>query len=134
MVMGKVERQELDRRRRVLAEIDRTMADLEGQRQELRRQFAQEMEQGWGLPDGARVIAAWAPTHHWRDQNLALQCRQLQELRDQQAAAVVAQHTEVRRLELLHDRTADTIRAERAREDTARIDEQAVLRFRAPER
>ena len=133
-VMGKVERQELDRRRRVLGELDQTMAELERRGAELRRRFASEMEQGWALPDGARLIAAWAPAHHHQVQNLAQQRQQLQELRDRQAAAVVAQHTEVRRLELLHERATMAERDELARKDAAAIDELAVLRHRGPAR
>jgi len=130
--MGKIERQELDRRRQVLAEIDGTIAELERRHREMREQFATEMRQGWDLPDGPRLVAAWAPAHHWRTKNLELQKEQLRELRAEQVAAVVTQHVEVRRIETLEERARDAERTEQARKEMAVIDELAVIRHRPP--
>lgn len=129
----RLEREELDRRRRELLALDARLAELREERGRLRRSAPAEMAAGWALPGGPAPLGAWLAAARARDRALVRQIEELSARREQAMAAVGAQRLAKRRQELLLERAEAEWRASVETRARKELDEIAVLRHRRSE-
>ncbi len=140
--LARLEREELDRRRQELADLERALTELAAQRAALRRSRGSEIAAGWALPGGPAPLGAWLAALARRERALDRAAAELAERCDRARDALAAQRAANRRLEILVERERERERARRAERERKALDELATLRhprargggLRTPER
>lgn len=127
-LMAKLEKQALDRLRQELATLDARIAATTARLERLHAGLPAEIDRGWRMPDGARLVAAYLVGTRQAETALAEELARLAAERETLAEQVRAKLLDLERFELLAERAATRERAELARREAAALDELAVLR------
>ena len=114
-MLARVARQALDEERRGLLATDRAIATFHDQIARLHEAAERERLAACALADGNARLLAYLRRSDARVRGVAAELRRLEHERQNQAARLTARHLELKRLEVLLERRAVRVRAERMR-------------------
>lgn len=127
-VIGRIELQELDRRRLELGQVEHRLELIEDELASRHGAWAKEAAIAQELPDGQRLMACFALADHRRRMELHAEKERLHAARICGLEAITTQRTIVRRWEILAERAMAEVATIDGRRAAAVIDELALLR------
>ncbi|MCL6607336.1 MAG: hypothetical protein K6T74_04500 [Geminicoccaceae bacterium] len=126
--LARLEREELDRRRRELANLEDRLAAVRTCARQLRDAMPSEIVAGWNLAGGPAPLGRWLAAAHERDRTLRSETETLEAQRERAIAEVEARYAAKRRGELILARARGELRAREVEREQRQLDELAVLR------
>ncbi len=126
--LARLEREELDSRRRELAALEDRLAAVRTCARQLRDALPSEIEAGWNLAGGPAPLGRWLAAVHERDRTLRTEAETLETQRERAIAEVEARYAAKRRRERILERAQAELRARELERQQKQLDELAVLR------
>ena len=126
--LARLEREELDRRRRELAALEDRLQAVRACTRQLRDEVPSEITAGWNLSGGPAPLGRWLAVAHERDRALRREAETLEARRERAIAEVEARYKAKRRQELILVRALAELRARAVEREQRELDELAVLR------
>jgi len=126
--LARLEREELDRRRRELAALEDRLAAVRTCARRLRDALPSEIVAGWKLAGGPAPLGRWLAAAHERDRTLRNEAETLEGQRERAIAEVEARYAAKRRRELILAHARAEMRAREAEGEQRQLGELAVLR------
>ena len=119
-LLTRLEKQELDRECSALRAVEAELAACREELDDLARRFAAEYQAGWELPDGLRLLAAYARGTRRRQEELRAKLAQLEAARQAAAETVRERIGSYKSLELVGQGLEAQASAAAARRASAR--------------